>query len=755
MQLETITGMSLRWYTLGTVLAAASYSSAAMAQAQPPQPQQAENPQPQTARNNEGVQDIIVTAQRRQTKLQETPIAITALTAGEIDRKHIVDFNDVSLSVPNLTFTQITRQETFVSIRGTSVSNDTPGSDAGVSTFVDGVPRTGVHDYDPDLFDLQSVEVLRGPQGTLFGRNTTGGAILLRTAEPSSKPLFRGEVTYGSENLIDANAIVNGPLISDQLAGKIAISFHHRDAFIKNVTLGGNDGRESAVSMHAQLLWTPRSDIKAVIRGDYLRDTSESRASRLEGTFQPTLFPQLKFGPEATNEALRPRASNVILGLSATLDWNIGPGTLTSITGYRSVTPNITYSPSGDPVLETLGVQRVRDRQFSQEVRYGGKSDRLTYLVGLFYLHLNRLDDIFFTVNPFPGTVLSLAVPPGATQNQNQAVLTQSSAAFGEASYSILDSVDLTLGARYSSEKREGHTEITPDESSGPYSHRWNSFTPKATITFRPAHRALLYLTVAKGFQSGGFDGSAGTNEGLRTPFSPETVINYELGAKISGLRNRVTANVAVFRADYSNLQRTAFDSNPAVNAYRTINAGKARVQGVELEMTALPVQWLTLGLNYAYTDAKYIDFRALQDDGSYIDFSGNRLAQTPKHQLHLSAEVSTPWPAVSGSIVFGGDFTYRSNVQFTDANDTPEAILRKTRYNGILNVHAGWTSPSGKLGINFFAKNLTDKRALVSYPDFTPYFATLEEFSNPSDHIYFSRYSPKRTLGVSFLMKY
>jgi iron complex outermembrane receptor protein len=380
---------------------------------------------------------------------------------------------------------------------------------------------------------------------------------------------------------------------------------------------------------------------------------------------------------------------------------------------------------------------------------------RFTWVAGLFYLHLDRLDDTLFTAFPVPGTVFSLQIPSGAMSAHDQEVLTTSRAVFGEATYALRNALDLTVGARYSSEHRSGHSEVTPTESSGPYAHSWSAFTPKATLSFKPSKQWLTYATVAKGFTSGGFDASASTNEGLRTPFNPESVINYELGAKLTGLDRRISVNTAIFLADYTNLQRTAFDSNPAVNSYRTTNAGKARVKGIEAEITYLPVSWLTLAGNYAYTDAKYREYDALQDNGSTISYAGNTLPQTPKQQFHFSSEIAVPWTRAGGEVMAGADYTYRSEIQFVDANDTPQAILNKTRIDGFVNLHLGWRSASEKMSVNLFARDISNKRALVSFPDFTPYFATFPEYSDPRDHIYLSRYNPLRTFGVTFTVRY
>jgi iron complex outermembrane receptor protein len=182
------------------------------------------------------LEEVIVTAERRATRLEDTPISATVLTARELESQRIVSFSDVELLVPGLTYTQITHQEAYFSIRGTSIKNDAPGTDLGVSVFVDDVPMTGIGDNDVDLFDLQSIEVLRGPQGTLFGRNVTGGLINVHTAPPSFQPSFKEEFTYGSDNLMEARGFATGPL-RGQLAAKLTFSTRRRDDYIENVTL--------------------------------------------------------------------------------------------------------------------------------------------------------------------------------------------------------------------------------------------------------------------------------------------------------------------------------------------------------------------------------------------------------------------------------------------------------------------------------------------------------------------------------------
>src|SRR5450631_2684130 len=221
-----------------------------------------------------GLFEIVITAQRRPTLLQDTPIAVTAITASEIERRRMVNLADVQLSVPSLTYVQITHQEAFLSIRGTSIKQDAPGTDLGVSVFIDDVPTTGIGDNDPNLFDLQSIEVLRGPQGTLFGRNTTGGAVLIHTAPPSFEPEIKAQATYGTYNLFEARVLGTGPIVDDVLAGKLSVESHRRDDYVTNVTLHDKNNGENMGSARGQLLWTPSSALRLLFGADFNRDTS-------------------------------------------------------------------------------------------------------------------------------------------------------------------------------------------------------------------------------------------------------------------------------------------------------------------------------------------------------------------------------------------------------------------------------------------------------------------------------------------------
>jgi iron complex outermembrane receptor protein len=273
---------------LGVVLTAAAIAPLAGA----------EEVGPQSEGSSAQLEEVLVTAERRESKLEDTPIAVSVIEGGEIQRERLINLSDIAAKVPSFTFNQVNASESFISIRGTTIGNDAAGIDQGVSVFIDEVPTTGFGDDNPDLYDLQSVEVLRGPQGTLFGRNVTGGAVLIHTVPPSFTEEGRATVTYGSNNLMEAQGYDTGALVENVLAGKIAGDVRRRDDFLTNIALHDKTYGENLGSIRGQLLWTPSSDLRLLAGGDFLDDTSPGKTQWLVGNFQPSLFPTLSYSPD-------------------------------------------------------------------------------------------------------------------------------------------------------------------------------------------------------------------------------------------------------------------------------------------------------------------------------------------------------------------------------------------------------------------------------------------------------------------------
>jgi iron complex outermembrane receptor protein len=719
------------------------------------------------------LEEVTVTAQKRETKLEDTPIAISAYTPDFIDRNRIQSLDDVALRTPSVSFLQINKGEAYISIRGTLVNTPGAGWDDSVTTFIDDVPMTGAADNSPDLYDLKSIEVLRGPQGTLFGRNVTGGAIVIHTQQPSFEAQGKVEGTYGQDNLAQLRGLWTGPLAGHELAGKISVDVKHRDDYLNNVTLHDKTFGDSVANGRGQLLWEPSDSIRLLFSGDFTHDQSSGKIVRLSGSLEPSLYPNLSYNPDETNQGKNSETRKNILGLSARLDWDNTWGTLTSITGLRRVHNDTNWSRLGDPNNQALTTAIVQDKQYTEELRVASAAGaRFSWLGGLFYLHADKQENDQYTFNLNPKTVNGGAFPipiMGVAQNVQQHVVDEVGALFGEVSYAILEPLKLTLGGRGQWERKGGSSAIVAGFAPGnpfnaiyprifpnaaaDYSDTWWSFTPKATLAYQAQESLLLYATSAKGYKSGGWDTSASSDYGrpsavvsqhLATAFQPEQVWSYEVGAKYLSPDRRWQANAAAFIADYRDMQTNQF--NPQTGVFETSNVGRARAKGVELETTEAVTNWLTLGLNYTYQLARYTKYvqSAAQNN------TGNAIPETPKHSVNLNAEAKFVFGPALGYVTLGGDYTYRTAVHFADSNAEPAFLLNQSKFNGIVNLHTSWNSASDHWHVTLFATNLTNRHTVVYATDVSGFYLTPAEAANPANRIYSVVRTPSRLVGLT-----
>jgi iron complex outermembrane receptor protein len=702
-------------------------------------------------------------------------VAISAFTPEAIERDHIQSLDDVALRAPSVTFVQVLKGETYISIRGTLINTPGAGWDDSVTTFIDDVPTTGVGDNSPDLYDLSSIEVLRGPQGTLFGRNVTGGAIVIHTLEPSFKEGGMGKIegTYGSNNLAQVRGLWTGPLIDDQLAGKLTMDVKHRDDYLNNVTLHDKTYGDAMGSGRGQLLWEPGADLKVLLSGDFTHDLSTPKIVQLSGNLEPSQYPRLSYGANDTNQGSNATANSNVEGTSLRVEWNQPSYSLTSISGYRRVHDVTFRSRLGDPDNQAMASTAIQNRQYTEEIRFASApGQNFGWLGGLFFLHADKRQDDLFTFD-LNGNTLNAGQFPvpvsGVTQNVSQQVSNDVGALFGETTLPILEKLKLILGARGQWEYKSGSSTIAPAFATGNpfdpvyplifanatanYSAKWWSFTPKATLSYQARKDVLLYATAARGYKSGGWDTSASSDFGqssaevsqhLGTPFQPEKVWSYELGSKYLSPGKRFELNAAAFIADYRDMQTNQF--NPQTAVFETRNAGRARAEGFELEALEAPTGWLTLGVAYTYDFARYTNYvqSAAQNN------TGNRLPETPRHDIHLSAETRWTSEALPGRFEIGGDYTYRTKVYFADSNSEPNFILQQSKFDGIVNLHAIWSSESDKWHASLFATDLTDRRPVVYASDVSGFYLTPAEARNPASKIYVVTRGQSRLIGLT-----
>jgi iron complex outermembrane receptor protein len=344
---------------------------------------------------------------------------------------------------------------------------------------------------------------------------------------------------------------------------------------------------------------------------------------------------------------------------------------------------------------------------------------------------INRARSIDAFIDYLPASLLGFLAgfPAPITNDLIQATGTTSAAPFAHLTYSLTDRLKVEVGGRYTWQRKSGHGFSTHANlfAGGPigavYSASWTAFTPTMTVTFQPTQSLMTYATASKGFLSGGFNAQGSTAATLGTPFDSEYVWNYEVGAKFDGLSNRLRVNVAGFVDRYSNLQVIQF--NTQLGAADTTNAGAARVDGIETEISALPVRWLTVGVAYDYLHSKFTEYLVKNGDGTFSNYAGNQVPFTPKHRVTASAEVHTDLPRGAGSLAVGGDYTYRSSQEFTVANDIPPDIRKLTEWRGIVNAHASWHSEKDRWEVSLWGKNITNRHYAVFAQDQTFAYAT------------------------------
>ncbi len=735
------------------------------------------------------IEDVVVTAKRVRTKLQDTPVADTVYTARELQLKRIQSVADVALRTPSTSFIQISQSESYVSIRGTLVDSGGPGYNNAVTTFLDDVPLTGFGDANPDIYDLSSVEILRGPQGTLFGRNVTGGAVLLHTAPPTFTPAAETEVSYGTNNYVQARAMVNGPIVPGQLAGRIAVDTTNQDDDYRNVTLNNETGGTDVKTVRGQLLWTPDPDVRVTLGADYLKDESSSKVVQLDSNLKPTLFPYLTYNPLQTNQPFNSALDKDTGGAFLRTEWTLPWAQFTSITGFRHVFSYYPFSQLGDPTNQAGNTVEQRDNQVTEEVHLASlPSSRISWLAGLFLLQATDFESDNEYAQPDPNVVAFAGGPLGAggpfqgarvNYLVSQRVTDRNIGVFGEITYPITDQLKATVGARYTYESKEG---VSSDLRSSPsnfgnptlnaifasiftprpyadigYSHSWDAFTPKFNLAYQPQPNYLLYGTIARGFKSGGYDTSGA---GLTTPpimeelafahpFAPETVWSYEVGQKWSALQHRLQLNTSLYLARYQNLQVQQLVI--ATGQQQTTNAGSAQAAGVELEALARPLPWLQTGLNYAYTDGHYTDYVLQNGPGQAPSiYTGNRLEDVPRHNLHVSLDTSFEVAGVPGSFLAGGDITWRSAVYFRSDNVQPKFITQHSVIDGLVNAYFTWQSDSAEWRFSIFGKNLTNQFANAFGLPVSVYYLTPEEAANPKNAVWISRWNPRRLIGFT-----
>jgi iron complex outermembrane receptor protein len=669
----------------------------------------------QAAATDDGIQDIVVTAQKRAENLQNVPISIYALSGDSIEKAGINDVYDLATYAPSFKSDNVGPADPTFTMRGIGSNERGAGSDRSVVVFLDDIYIGRSAGTVFELYDIERIEMLRGPQGTLSGRNVVGGAINIITKKPTEDFSGAAEVTLGNYNLRQAKARVNGKL-ADGVAASLSFTTRDRDGFYTYAPTGKDTDGISSTNLRSKVAITASENLEILLSGDVSRFRQDGVSAKPfgVGNYTKTTLGYTPLPDPWTVETSRRGYAEVDLwGLSARADLTTDAGILTSITGFRHVKSDSAQDSIGLPAGYFLSYLSAAEKSdfFSQELRLASLPDSgpLTWVVGLYFLKdsVNRIEGYD---RDFKGQT--------SKPIWNQDARTTSISGFAQGTYKLTDQLNFTAGARYTHDNKRLHNILT-DASNGTSTNgltpgisafdimaekSFNAFTPKVTIDFAPSEAALIYATVSKGFKSGGFQGLAPTAAAATTSFFPEIAWNYEIGAKTRWFDNRLQVNLAGFYMDYKDLQvsnRILTIPGDQSSALRILtNASDAVVKGVELEVLARPFAGLTLSGNYAYLDTEVKNF-ILGTDGT--DLSGNELGKAPKNAFTLSGNYVHNIDDQS-DISFHADYVYQSSMFFFIEN----TVTAKEPSYGILNGRITYTLNDWSFTV--YGRNITDK---------------------------------------------
>jgi iron complex outermembrane receptor protein len=711
------------------------------------------------------IDEIVVTAQKRNEKLQDVPIAITAVTPAALDRFDINDIRGLTKITPNTTIEAVSvdQSSATVFIRGIGDRSEEALQDPPNAVSVDGVYLVGYSGVLLDTYDVQQVEVLRGPQGTLQGRNAVGGAINLTTKRPTYDPHLDAELGTGNYKFGEARFTVQGGLVSDKVAAKVFFATENRAGYIRNLQLPDFPlGSVESYFARAGLLINPNTYTDIYLTADYsLQRTGQTGHSADDANNYPRKEPDAQlasancavFGkctPDAdwtTTADYTPKNLQKAGGLAANANFDFGATKLTSITGFRRVANHQSNDLDSSSTPEFIVDDRhIVQNQFSQELRlasqenggldFGGKMD---WVAGLYLLHqhFDLHEPVFLNIQAVGLPTAACPLIPGARTNlrepgcflelssyRNQTL--NSYAGFGHATWRFTDTFSIFGGFRYTRDKKDYNQEanvggviVTPAGQNYEKTFTNTSFDAGAQYKITPNN--IAYMRFAQAYRAGGFNSDSQPN--LPDTFNPEKANSYEIGLKSEFNDRRYSVNSAVFRIDYKDLQRAVAHFVTSGNTQQillsTTNAAKAKIQGFEIEGIALPVDDLRLQLSIGYLDAKYIQYSVPEvvngaPTGNLIDLSNLRLPFTPKTTVSFAADYTFHFrspPGVFSRLTAGLDVQHRSALA-TSPTDTP--VSAQDGY-ALINAHFEFSDDSKKYSVVVWGNNLANKHYILN----------------------------------------
>jgi iron complex outermembrane receptor protein len=707
------------------------------------------------------LEEITVTAQKRTERLLDVPIAVTAVTPAGLDRFGITDIKGLTKIAPNVTIESISVGPASVSvfIRGAGERSQEPLHDQPNAISMDGVNLIGFAGALLDTFDIQQVEVLRGPQGTLQGRNSVGGAINLMSRRPTFEDHAEIEVGGGNYKAFEGKFMVEGALIPDKVAGKIAFSTENREGFIRNSSVPNSPfGSVESYFGRGGLLITPTDKVDIYLSFDYaLSRPGQLTHSADDNNSYPALAsnhapadlqtvsancavfkyctPDPNWQTSATFTAKHLIKAG---GLASNINVNLGGARVTSVTGLRRSAEhqNIDLDASSTPLF-LVDDRHLVQNQFSEELRLASErgggfdfNDKMDWVVGLYtmHYHFDLTEPVFLNILgvglpaaacPFiPGARTDLPVP-GCFLNLSgyRQQWLNSQAGFAHATWRFTDDFNVFAGVRYTRDKKDydqnanvGGAIVTPSGQS--YSLSNSNTSADAGFQYKITPENVAYFHFSQGYRAGGFNSDSLPN--LPDTYRPEKVNNFEIGLKSELLDRRLSMNLAIFREDYKDMQRDVvhFVTDPKTGATQVFqsaaNAAKAKIQGVELEAIAIPVPDLKLQLTFGYLDAKYKNYV-----NAGVDESSLRIPFTPKTTVSAAADYTFHLPSnpAFSLLTAGVDVQHKSAYTTAPTDDPVNFQDAFTKLNARLELN----DVNKKYAIVFWGHNLTNKHTILN----------------------------------------
>lgn len=689
-------------------LAAAIGLAMAASSAQAQQNQQASEPSDSVM-----LEEVVVTAQKREQNLQDTPIAISAIDAQALDDQEIRDLSDIT-NMPNVEIAPSPGGTTgaTVTIRGVTQINPAITWEPAVGIYFDGVFVAKNVGGLFDVAELERIEVLRGPQGTLYGKNTIGGAINLVTRKPDEE--FGGKINIGggNYNYLNYGASIDTGRLGEVAAFTFAYNERKRDGFYENVADPAFGFNNPPINEFKKLdSQSARAAANFVVADNVTIDYAFDWAYR-DNT--PS-FGQIEFGKtdsagNVTGPANIDRKDKGSLdgtvydksrssGHSLHLAWDINDElTFKSISAYRNLSFNDKNDYDGLPIVIFHAERHANHDQRSQEFQLVGNNEAVAYAVGAyFFSESSDVENPFLVDFTGSGTPLSVRNFYGVDAT--------SYALFGQADWFVADQWTLTFGARWTTEKKSAFVSHPDGIIGAAYSSRaddtWNNFSPTVAVNYMVIDDVNLYFRAAQGWKAGGFNAEATNKEQAETPYKAETNTSYEVGMKARWWENRIQTNVAIFTNDIDDMQLSNFEG-----AYSTVtNAGKAKLSGFELESLIAITDGLTASLNYGYLDASYDDFR--KGGEQLKDVAKFPYAPKDKVGVGLEYAVSVGFGEFRGRV----DYSYTSSQFFY--HDELAALLTSSPSYHLVNAKVLLADidvgNAQTMEVGLWGKNLTD----------------------------------------------